>query len=167
VGQQGGDIKLANKEKANKEKGYSFRIANRRANMAMDNEYYLEAICLYESMIADRVLSYVSGVAPHLNASISTSFTGIVGYMGNCIRKVEMADEEAASGLVKDIKKWAKKRNSCVHLMAKSTPGTPTISVDEFIETAKETAAEGKKLFNSLNNWHKKEKRFAAKNSKI
>ena len=63
--------------------------------------------------------------------------------------------------LLNNIKIWKDQyRNKIIHQLAKSEPGTPTMGIDEFLETAKIGAEEGIKYARKICDWHRKQKKI-------
>jgi len=138
-------------ELKNKLKGMSFAYAYSRINQAIKQEFYLEAITLSESILSDRLLSFVKshdkkvGVNTTLKQLISKARTFSIESEVSPM-DLEMFDE---------IDEWRDKRNKCVHSAAKSEPGVPTISVEEFVAMARESAVEGKRLSRKISDWNR------------
>ncbi len=57
--------------------------------------------------------------------------------------------------LFADVKSWLQKRNSILHSFAKSRPGTPTISFENYTADAVETAEKGFVYASLVMKWHK------------
>jgi len=143
----------------NKIKGASFTYAFARINEAIKQEFYLEAVTLAESVISDRLLSFVKHRDDKVNKK--TTFQQLISKA----QKMSAITVTTNSGtdLFNALDEWRINRNKCVHSVAKSEPGEPTISVDEFIEMAKLSAAEGKKLARMVCDWHK-QLQYSSKN---
>lgn len=150
--------------KKNHAKGATFAYAFKRMNESIRDCYYLEAITLAESIISDRLYSFVkfheSVGKPLLHekekkAAKRTS----LGNLTTKARRYNNVQSLTKSGqnMFDAIDEWRDARNECIHSIAKSEPGTPTVSVDEFIELARNTAVNGKQLARLVCDWHKKE----------
>ena len=139
---------------SDKSKYLSYKAAWERINIAMEAGFHLEAITIEESIISDRLLSYVRGVDPSSKIHERSG-------MGELItRWRKLADASLikpdGSDLGKATDEWRIKRNTAVHGLVKSPPGTPTIQPNDFFELARQTAEEGKVLAREIQNWHKK-----------
>ena len=133
-------------------KGASFTYAFRRINESINAGFYLEAVTLSESIISDRLLSFVK----HHNKSVNvrTTFKQLIDYS----KKYSKSKVKNSLDLFGDIDIWRIERNICIHSVSKSEPGTVTIAVEEFIELAKHSAINGKKLARLVCEWNKDEK---------
>jgi hypothetical protein len=145
--------------KGNTAKYLSYRYAHSRAKQALENKFYLEAICLYESMLADRLLSFISHVAPEKKVNLRMAFGILADKVEECANEKDLLDANHTKIVVGEIRAWIQSRNACVHSVAKSAYGQPTVPVEQFIATAEKTALDGKKLFGRVKAWHGKEKR--------
>lgn len=79
---------------------------------AMKEGFYLEAITLIESIIADRLES----ITNQLSDTNEYSY-GTLGYLITGVRKLEISSK--MSSIVDDIDEWRKSRNAALHEMAK------------------------------------------------
>ena len=146
--------------KKNSEKYLSYKEAWTRINKAIKAKFFLEAIVIEESIMSDRLISFLIRPGaknkikkgkyenwPPFNALIDCwkkEFpNGIVGNEYKC--------------LINEIDKWRVKRNNSVHAIVKSDPGMPTIDVKVFLDRASKTAKQGKNLARALLNWHQHE----------
>ena len=133
-------------------KGESFAYAFKRIDESIANEYYLEAITLCESIISDRLLSYVSGNSKKKN-NTKTPFKKIIELAQKLNKtKVSFKDE---SDLLGSVDLWRVQRNICVHSVAKSEPGEPTLTIEEFLKLSEKSAKDGKKLARIICDWHR------------
>jgi hypothetical protein len=138
----------------NKPKHLSYTKAWDRINAAIEADFNLEAITIEESIISDRLLSYVRGVDPsskfHERSGLGELITLWRKLAGSSLIKPDGSD------LGKTTDEWRKKRNNAVHGLVKSAPGTPTMAPDDFFELARQAAQEGKKLAREIQNWHRR-----------
>jgi hypothetical protein len=126
-----------------------------RINSALEAGFYLEAITIQESIISDRLLSYVLGVAPNSKINTKTSLGKLIvqwrKYAGVSLERLDGTD------LGRDTDAWRIKRNTVVHGLVKSAPGgTPELQSDDFFILARQSAEEGKALAREIQNWHRK-----------
>ena len=134
--------------KKNSGKYWNYRIAWSRIGQAIDDGYHLEAVTIAESIIADRMLSFLlsrgAKVKPHtaLHALIAS------------FRKE--ADEEGRL-LADRIDGWRKHRNTLVHGIVKSARGEAPIDMMDCVELAEITALEGRSLARSVSAWQKRQ----------
>jgi hypothetical protein len=137
----------------NTAKYLSYKKAWERINFALDSNFYLEAITIEESIISDRLLSYLLGISPTLNLSTKSSMGELIKQWRKMAGSKLIGTEGSDLGKLAD--EWRKKRNSAVHGIVKSSPGTSTIDPSDFFELARQTAIEGYQLTRKIQNWHK------------
>jgi hypothetical protein len=139
----------------NTEKGLSYTKAWKRINSALEVGFFLEAITIEESIIADRLLSYVIGVTPssklHTGSGLGELISQWRKHAGDSLIKPD------GTHLGQATDDWRLKRNTAVHGLVKSAPGgSPQMQPDDFFESARQTAEEGKTLAREIQNWHRK-----------
>lgn len=123
----------------------TYKATIERINKAMDASFYVEAIALCESIIADRLESLANQISQSSKYSYVT-IGKLTEYLLGTKQRVLLTQEIV--DVVNKIKNWTKKRNSAVHEMAKNIEG-------DFMEKysdLKETAEEAKTLFRELDN---------------
>jgi len=136
----------------NAAKGASFTYAFRRINESLKSGYYLEAVTLSESIISDRLLSFVKHHQKDEN--VKTPFHKLIK-SAKKLNKTAVVTKDGTD-LFDALDEWRDKRNKCIHAVAKSEPGEPTRPVDVFLEMAEQCAIEGKVLARLICDWHKK-----------
>lgn len=148
----------------NIKKGDSFTYAYARINESINDGFFLEAVTLAESIISDRLYSFVKHhEANSENASKSstkekkankrTSLQNLI-VKARRIKTLQIKTKSGAD-MFDAVDDWRVQRNQCVHSVAKSEPGTATMSVEEFVAMAKEAALKGKELARLICNWHR------------
>lgn len=137
----------------NHAKHLSYTEGWRRIKLAYEHEHYFEVVTLCESMISDRLLSYVKGVEPNSTVDVHTSF----GKLISMSRKTGngMLSDRDGRDLGAEVDLWRGARNTVVHELMKSAPGTPTADVSSFIERARKCAGDGMVLARAVSNWHR------------
>lgn len=133
-------------------KGDSFTYAFKRINESLKDGYHLEAVTLAESIISDRLLSFVK--YHHKNETVKTPFHKLIKSAKKLNSTIVLTKD--GTDLFEAIDDWRDKRNKCIHAVAKSEPGEQTRPVNVFIEMAKHCAAEGKVLARLVCEWHKR-----------
>lgn len=133
-------------------KGASFTYAFERINESIKAEFYLEAVTLAESIISDRLLSFVK----HHKKSVDvrTKFYNLI----QLAAKHNTASVQTKKGvdLFVALDLWRDERNKCIHSISKSEPSTPTVPVGVFVGLAKQCAKDGKVLARLVCDWDKK-----------
>jgi len=140
---------LMNK-KGNTAKYLSYKEAWRRINAAIEGGYYFEAVAIQESVISDRLGSYLHGVGKSSN--IRNFSRLITAWRASLEKPISYKD---GADLSKDVDAWRVQRNNIIHGLVKSDPGEPTQKVDDFLEMAKLAAEEGAVLARAVCAWHK------------
>ena len=145
---------------SNTTKYQSYSEAWRRMKAATEAGFYLEAIAIQESIIFDRLRSFVE----HATGKVVTDY---VPY-GKLVRRFEAALNKDSSNekrwnndkdLVYRLSNWADQRNRAVHQIVRSKPGTPTQPVDEFLKEAAQAAKDGSSLARQVSVWFQEQKR--------
>ncbi len=126
-----------------------------RFKLAFENEFYLEAITLMESLIADRLESRLT----ELNKKAHTFET--LGKLRNDLLKKEKS-KNLVSIIETDLKEWTQLRNIAIHQAAKIEKDNPK-DLTEFTKQSLITAKKGKTLFDKLNKEIKKERSLKIK----
>ena len=125
-----------------------YRAAILQLNKALEQEFYIEATMICDSIINDRLearIQYLYKDEPHQRvSSISTH---------NALEQLEdLRDIEPLIKIYEEVKNWVKKRNIVAHSFVKyQDVGTPLTSIQRFSQ-GKITAVEGKKLMRKLSN---------------
>lgn len=142
----------------------SYKYGFERINLAIEEEFFLEAITYAESIISDRLISYLVYKnildIPNEKSLNKTSLSSLIREWRNLDREVIWKERE---NLIEDVDKWRLQRNECAHGLAKSQPGHPTKPVEDFIMLARECAIEGKLLACHVCAWTQKHKRQLSK----
>lgn len=134
----------------NKTKGDSFTYAYGRINESIEAGFYLEAVTLAESVISDRLYSFVK----HHDGKVKKS-TALKQLINKAKKLNTLHTTKYGDSMFEALDIWRDQRNKCVHSVAKSEPGEPTTSVEDFIALAKKSASNGKKLARLVCNWHR------------
>ncbi len=133
------------KDITGKQKYEIMRSAVSRYNTAMEHNFYLEATALIESLITNRLESRLAGL---------TSDEVEIDTLGNLIKKIKKTeletDTELYSIMTNEINAWREKRNITIHRAAKLVKDEKK-DFAQFLEVAKDTATEGRKIFDQYN----------------
>lgn len=123
-----------------------------RYNSAVADGYYLEAITLIESIIADRLESVANQLFNTNEYSYETLWNLISG-----VRRLEISSE--MTRVVGNINKWRNGRNMALHEMAKFDREDYKKSFQDRYAELEQVAKRGYEIFNNLNNAIKKYRR--------
>jgi hypothetical protein len=152
--------KLKRAPKGNAGKYYCYKEAWDRIRNALKRGFYLEAVTLEESIISDRLISYLKWVGAIKSQNGYPSFRNLINKWKKQ-NSYGMADDEC-SNLQTKVDKWRENRNEVVHGIVKSYPCPVPRSINNFLKMAKCTAQEGAKLARLICNWTRKKKRNCA-----
>lgn len=147
----------------NPAKGMSYAEAWRRIKAAREGGHHFEAVTICESILSDRLLSYVAGVKPATKLHTHSPFSKLIAEW-RALAGQQLVD--GAADLGKEVDAWRVARNVIVHGLVKAAPGAATEPVDSFLERAAEAAREGERLARKVSDWHRKQlaqaKQYAA-----
>ncbi len=147
----------------NIKKYLSYREAWTRIKQAQQQGFYLEAVTLTESIISDRLISYLVYVQKiKVQPEKYLSFSRLIELWKNDTSS--NTDDAECRELQQAVDNWRCNRNEIVHGMVKSYPGAEVDDVNNFLEKAKEAAKEGEKLARSVSSWCSKAKKNISKN---
>jgi len=146
--------------KGNAAKYLSYREAWARIGAAQGHGFYLEAVTIVESMITDRLISYLVGIGVLARPNELDQYPPL----GRLIQTWKThCPSPIVTGRVTDLQTavdtWRQRRNKIVHSIVKSHPGEATDEVDNFLSAAKTAAAQGVILAQALTNWVRKSRR--------
>ena len=133
-------------------KGASFTYAFGRINESIKAGFYLEAVTLAESIISDRLLSFVKHHKKSVH--VKTTFHQLIQLAAK--HNTVSVKTKKGIDLFVALDVWRDERNKCIHAISKSEPSTPTVPVDVFLELAEKCAKDGKVLARLVCDWDKK-----------
>jgi hypothetical protein len=110
--------------------------------------FYLEAVAILESMIADRLESRQA--RKHPDCPEKHEFSTLCRLAEELAGK-KSDDSDEAKQVYREAVRWASLRNTCVHELAKLEDGC-SLSWDDRYAKVKETAISGLSLFRRLDN---------------
>lgn len=136
----------------NMSKYFTYRYANEQLKKAIVAGFYLEAITIEESIIVDRLFRFCKDNGLKISASQAT-----LGTIKTCIEKLPIESQEIWQiDFYDELNQFRQNRNTCLHQIAKSEPGEPTLSLKEFEGLARGTAMNGRVLMVKICNWAKR-----------
>lgn len=148
----------------NTEKHSSYTAAWSRMSAAIEHEFFLEAVAIQESMMFDRIRSFLEYVVQD-EVKDETPFGRVVRRWEaelNADSKRQPSRWESDGDLPKRVLDWIDARNVVVHKMVRSRPGTPTMPIDQFLVLAKSAAEGGSILCREVSDWHRRQKTRSA-----
>jgi hypothetical protein len=151
---------MVNSGEPNTTKYESYAEAWRRIKAATEAGFYLEAIAIQESMIFDRLRSFVEHFSD-IEIMDKTPYSTLILHLEAVLNKDAKKERRWNNDkeLIERLKKWGDRRNRAVHRIVRSKPGTPTQPIDEFLIKAQETAEQGAKLAREVSEWFRDQKK--------
>jgi uncharacterized short protein YbdD (DUF466 family) len=142
----------------NVEKYLSYSEAWSRIDKAREQGFYLEAVTIEESIICDRLISYLVEVGAIDRKSDLHEYPSFYGLIQKWRESTSgSVSQNNFSDLIGEVDDWRDQRNYLIHSMVKSHPGTPTDRIEDFLNEAQEAADKGKKLARAVDKWHEEE----------
>ncbi len=123
-----------------------YAAAIKQCDAAMHQNFYIEAIAIEESLIADRLESLTNEIT---NGGWSYKSAGKLAR--NLLQELQPFLNEELIGRIKEIQRWCRLRNDAIHCMAKLSP-TLDSSFDDDYAKLQTVAEEGKKVFRGIDN---------------
>lgn len=146
----------------NRDKYDSYKEAWARITQAQTDGYNLEAIALQESIIRDRLISYLA--RPKSRKPVTKDKKGRYPSLAVLINKLAaefrtQQNAEDVNDLCASLHRWREGRNTAIHSFVVSDPGTPTVSVDNFLTDVQLFAVNGTELARMVCDWHRRQLR--------
>ena len=153
---------LAKEISGNVIKYEAYREAWSRIKSAKEHQFFLEAITIQESIISDRIVSFLS--SPSATNPLSRDMNRQYTSFYQLIQKWRSEFPDALQSgeyqdLIDAVDKWRLVRNQTIHAIVKSPPGEVTQSIDFFLDKAKEASEEGERLAREVCKWCKRVKK--------
>jgi hypothetical protein len=143
--------------KGNQAKYLSYRLAHERMKAAIQAGFPLEAVAIQESLLTDRLLSFINFYGAGFDPEKST--LGRVAEKAAAICRETTKDVEGENLAIAAVE-WSFDRNAIIHAIAKSGQGQgPRIQADFFLEHASGVADRGTSLVRAIKNWHRQQLR--------
>lgn len=143
----------------NSAKYFSYREAWSRIQKARGYGFYFEAVTLEESIISDRLISFllhVGAIEPDARLD-KYSFGQLIRIWSELV--AEPISTEWFSDLRKAVDEWRRRRNKIVHGIVKSAPGVDSLDVLDFVKEAELVAFQGDALARAITDWCRRQKR--------
>lgn len=131
-----------------------YREAAARINSSIESEHYFEAITIVESILSDRISSFIKSTDTLTASSIDKlGFAQLI-----TIWRVTITNPGSIWGqcadLINSVDSWRKDRNKYVHGLVKfPNQKASMVSTSEFIRGAKSTAITGRDLAEKVGEW--------------
>jgi len=147
----------------NYQKYQTYKSSMEQINAAIEAGFFLEAITIEESIFADRLFRLCK------NHGYPRSFDrATLGHELKFIRDKKLDQvEDFPFPYLEELDLFWRRRNVCLHQIAKSEPGTPTQDYAETMKLAEKTAKDGKPLANKVSKWATKYKKLTDSIQKI
>lgn len=148
------ESEIAEREiRGNAAKFWSYREAWTRIKQAQEQGFYLEAVTIEESIISDRLMSYLAsaGTGEQVeNSGHHPSFRRLIQlWREQCL----LAEPQESWTLQEQVDQWRLRRNTVVHGIVKLPDEAPQDTIIQFVEEAKQSAEEGERLSRAVDDW--------------
>ena len=130
----------------------SYKFAFDRMRAAHAAGFTIESATLAESVIADRILSFLLARGETLKAAERTPFDTL-------LKKLAPHLTGGEKFTMAELVRFKDERNAAVHAVAKSVPGQAPMKVDDFVAVAARASDLGQTLARQVADWVKREKR--------
>jgi hypothetical protein len=138
-------------------------VAWSRISLSIDQGFHFEAIAIEESIMSNRLKSFLYGTDPTTQKEVDENKYVPFGTLIRRLGKQSDSFPDVAS-----LNEWCKRRNSALHALAQSSPSKqPEKDVATFLEEAKVTAVDGARLARKVSDWHRRTLRAAKKTARI
>lgn len=129
-----------------------YKAAWTRYNEAMSAGFYLEAITIVDSVITDRIEAYTQHLMHFEEKHQPVESLGMAIQALNLARQdKQIATDAEYKAIRKAVTKFYEGRNKAVHNFVILTNANAEMSVDDRINQAKDTAENGREVFNLVN----------------
>ena len=131
----------------------------KRINNSIEAGFFFEAIAIEESIISNRLTSFLFGNELMTKKDVEGNPHRSFGWLISRLRSAASDPTwEDPAALANNLDAWRKHRNTALHALAKSFPGHPTeVPLSEFLADVEKTAKEGKELAKSVSKWQKRQ----------
>jgi hypothetical protein len=124
-----------------------YKLAHEQYKRAYANGFFLECVCICDSIIADRLEARLQFLDKDRN---EPTHVAALGPLLRDLKRKEMADELDLLAVYSDINDWSQDRNKVAHQFVKVTDGNESLSIKKRLAFARKTAREGMKLANRI-----------------
>ncbi|MFZ0244250.1 hypothetical protein [Candidatus Binatus sp.] len=145
-----------------------YQNAWERIDGALEQGFYFEAIAVEESILSNRITSFLYGIKSLTAADLEGRTATRKKRFWSLDQLIKLWRKAKEEGLVLEdsvclidrANDWRCRRNRALHELTKSFPGKPPeADLCVFVDDVRETAQLGKRLASDVSNWHKRQKR--------
>ena len=151
------------KVKGNAKKYEAYREAWTRIKQAQENGFFLEAITIQESIISDRLISFLSRPGAdntYTQQRENQSFFSFSKLIRCWRAEVPVPIQiDGFTDLIYAVDVWRESRNGAVHAIVKFDHTDEAQTIDTFLQAAMKVAIEGEQLARAVSKWQQKLKR--------
>ena len=135
-----------------------YREAYTRIDNSIESEHYFEAITIVESILCDRITSFLKSTETLSGDSINRKGFALLITLWKLAVKNPGSIWDDCTLLIEQTDKWRKERNKYVHGLVKfPNQKAALVTTKEFIMGAKEAAEGGRNLAKLVGKWRKKQ----------
>ncbi len=141
----------------NAAKFFGYAEAWTRISRATKSGYFLEAVTIEESIVSDRLLSFLQKTCGlTLHPRVTRTFSKVIErWEKEFEARLSDAPELmlASRALHERLDTWRERRNDVVHGLVKSTVGKTDDHIENFLVAAELAAIEGKAVARAISSW--------------
>lgn len=138
----------------NEAKFLSYREAWARIKLAVKQGFFLEAVTIEESIVSDRMLSFLEktcGIVLGGHSLNNISKEWLKQAKDHC--SADSEEGRTAQELFARLNSWREHRNKVVHGIVKSRVARLDDHIDNFLDGAATAAVEGEKIARAIDRW--------------
>jgi len=147
-------------KRGNVAKADSYSEVFKRMDLAIKSGFFIEALAIQEAIISDRLNSYINFSNPEFIKKNKTFGQLVAEWKKQFPEEIK---DKVKLNLPVTVDIWRGLRNEAVHGIVKSTPGTATKAVKQFVEDGQAAALMRRDLARAVCKWHKDKKRKPSK----
>lgn len=146
----------------------AYTVAWERMNEAIKQGFFLEAVAIQESIIFDRLRSFVAFIEG-VDIDNRAPLKKIVRRWQDALNRIDNTGGvyTVDFDLVLETLSWVDDRNLVIHTIVRSQPGEPTRDVNEFLKHAEKTALDGKRISRQISDWFRRQKAMSRNQSTV
>ena len=142
-----------------------YREAYERINAAISSDFNLEAIVIVESILSNRISSFLVSIEAIKKNTNHQNFSRLIELWKAAVHPGCLWEE--CSDLIDRVDNWRKVRNECIHGFVKFPHNeAKVVSTIKFLEKAKKAATVGRELSVEVYYWRNRQIEIKRKHSK-
>jgi len=124
-----------------------------RIKQAQEQGFYLEAVTIEESIITDRLISYLISIGMTKQTEKPGRYPSFAELIKRWGQQCPLTKPQESHALQLQVDEWRQRRNKVVHGIVKIANDAALDTIVSFVEEAKQVAEEGKLLARAVADW--------------